>query len=102
MKVDQFPSEIQPYLVPRISGKYVYECLGCDRQYGIEELLYTCPECKSVLMIKDADWKRLKSIPGVTWQKIFDYRAMLTMPAMQGIYRYYELIGSVIPLEDII
>lgn len=102
MKIDQFPPEIQAYLVPRTSGNYVYECLGCDRRYGIERLLYICPECRSVLMIKDLDWERLKSIPGPMWQKIFDYRAMLTVPALRGIYRYYELIGSIIPLEDVI
>ena len=53
-------------------------------------------------MIKDAHWERLKSIPGELWRKVFDYRAMLTMPAFRGIYRYYELIGSVIPPDSII
>jgi len=102
MKIHQFPAEIQPYLVPAPSGNYVYECLGCGHEHSIEELLYVCPECGSVLMIKDAQWERLKSIPGELWRKIFDYRSMLTAPALKGIYRYYELIGSIIPTDSII
>jgi threonine synthase len=102
MKIDQFPREIQPHLVPSPSGSYVYQCCECGKEYGIEKLLYTCPSCKSVLMIEDREWDRLKSIPGQLWQKIFDYRAMLTIPALQGIYRFHEMIGSVIPRDAII
>jgi threonine synthase len=102
MKVDHFPEEIQPYLVPKPDGEYVYRCLGCQREYGVERLLYTCPECKSVLMIADRQWERLKAIPGTLWRKILDYRSMLTIPAFRGIYRFHELIGSIIAPEDII
>ncbi|GLI34970.1 threonine synthase [Desulforhabdus amnigena] len=102
MKTEQFPLEMQPYLVPTPSGKYIYECSGCKGEYGIEKLLYTCPECKSVLMIKDREWERLKAIPGSMWRKIFDYRSMSTLPALRGIYRYHELIGSMMPLDSII
>jgi threonine synthase len=102
MKVDQFPSEIQAYLIPKVRGAYFYRCLGCESRFGIEELLYTCPGCGSVLLIEDAEWDRLKETPGETWRKVFDYRKMLNLPALQGIYRYHELIGSIIPLEDVI
>lgn len=102
MKIDRFPKHVQPYLVPRPSGKYVYECFSCGREYGIERLLYTCPDCGSVLLIKDLEWDRLKKIPGATWREIFDYRGMLRDPALRGIYRYHELIGSVIPPESVI
>jgi threonine synthase len=53
-------------------------------------------------MIKDREWARLKSVPGSLWRKIFDYRSMLTLPALRGIYRYRELIGSILPLDSII
>lgn len=102
MKLDQFPPEMQPYVVPAPGGTYVYECFECGREFGIEELLYTCPHCSSVLMIKDKDWERLKGIPGPLWRKIFDYRSMLTVPALRGIYRFHELIGSIMPLESIV
>lgn len=102
MKIHQFPAEIQPYLMPTPGGSYIYQCLGCGRDRGIENLLYTCPDCGSVLMIKDERWDRLKSIPGELWRKIFDYRSMLTTPALKGIYRYHELIGSILPLDSIV
>jgi threonine synthase len=53
-------------------------------------------------MIADREWDRLKSIPGHLWRKIFDYRSMLTTPALRGIYRFHELIGSIIPLDSVI
>jgi len=102
MKTDQFPSEIQPHLVPKPAGEYIYHCLECGAELGVEKLLYTCPGCKSVLMIKDRGWERLKSIPGPLWRKIFDYRSMSTVPGLRGIYRYHELIGSIIPPEAIV
>jgi threonine synthase len=54
------------------------------------------------MMIKDKEWDRLKEVPGTLWRKIFDYRSMLTMPALRGIYRYHELIGSLLPLDAIV
>lgn len=102
MRIDQFPSEIRPYVVPKVRGDYVYRCLGCESVFGIDELLYTCPRCDSVLLIEDREWERLKEIPGSKWRDIFDYRSMINDPALRGIYRFHELIGSIIPLEDIV
>ena len=34
----------------------VYRCLGCGGQFGIEQLLYTCPECRQVLLIEDLNF----------------------------------------------
>ncbi len=102
MKLDQFPPEMQSLVIPKISGRYLYRCLGCEELYGIEELLYTCPKCGSVLLIEDMQWDRLKEIPGQTWRKIFDYRKMSNLGALKGIYLFHELIGSIIPLEDIV
>lgn len=102
MKIDRFPSEVRGRLIPEISGRYLYRCLGCGGAFGIEKLLYTCPRCGSVLLIEDLQWERLKELPGAAWRKIFDYRKMLNIPALRGIYRFHELIGSIIPLEDIV
>jgi threonine synthase len=102
MKLDDFPAEMQPYLMPQPAGKYVYRCFSCHSEYGIEKLLYTCPECRSVLMLKDLEWERHKRIPGPTWRKIFDYRGMLTIPALRGIYRFHELLGSLMPLDSVV
>ncbi len=102
MKKEHFPREIQPHLIPSPQGSYVYECLGCGARHGIEKLLYTCPACKSVLLILDEDWDRLKAMGGDLWRKIFDHRSMLTQPGLRGIYRFHELIGSIIPLESVV
>ena len=80
----------------------MYRCLGCGREYGIDELLYTCPDCGQVLLIFDENFERLKKIPGRIWRNIFDYRKMLTIPALKGIYLYHEFIGPVIPMESVI
>ena len=102
MKPHDFPGDIRPYMLPSHEGKLIYRCLGCKREYGIDNLAYVCPECGQVLLIYDQNFSHLKNIPGTLWQRIFDYRRMLNDPALKGIYRYHEFIGPVIPLKDII
>ncbi|QTA90248.1 threonine synthase [Desulfonema magnum] len=102
MKTENFPKEIRPYIIPKQKGQMVYRCLGCGLEYGIEKLLYTCPACGQVLLIYDSHFDRLKDIPGTLWQQIFDYRKMLKIPALKGIYLYHEFIGPVIPPEAVV
>jgi threonine synthase len=102
MKLEHFPEEIRPYMVPAPSGSLIYRCLGCAAEFDIRKLLYTCPDCGQVLLIYDTQFERLKQIPPAQWRRIFDYRRMLTIPALKGIYRYHEFIGSVIPLESVV
>lgn len=102
MKIEEFPEDIRPYLIPEASGRLIYRCLGCGSEFGIEELLYTCPDCRQVLLIHDADFGRLKKIPGKLWRRIFDYRKMLKIPALKGIYLFHEFIGPVIPADSIV
>jgi threonine synthase len=102
VKTDGFPQDIQPHLMPSHAGRMVYRCLGCGGEFGIERLLYICPECRQVLLLEDALGEQLKAKPGALWRRIFDYRKMLTIPALRGIYRYHEFIGPVIPLDAVI
>jgi threonine synthase len=102
MKPEAFPKEIQPYLIPRPTGRMIYRCLGCGSEFDIEKLLYTCPQCGQVLLIHDEQFDMRKQIPGELWHKIFDYRRMLTLPALKGIYRFHEFIGPVIPLDSVV
>ena len=88
--------------MPSHDGHLIYRCLGCGQEHGITELLYVCPGCSEVLLIVDAHFERLKQTPGHLWRRIFDYRKMLTLPALKGIYRYHEFIGPVIPLESVV
>lgn len=102
MKPDDFPAHIKNLLIPKPSGQLKYHCLGCKNIYGIKELLYICPECGQVLLIFDEQFERLKTVPPATWRQLFDYRRMLKIPALKGIYRYHEFIGSTIPLDSIV
>jgi len=102
MKISNFPDDIQPFLIPDRAGDLWYRCLGCGVEHPIETLLYTCPQCGHVLLLFDKAFDRLKSISGKMWHKIFDYRRMLNIPALKGIYRYHEFLGSVIPLESVV
>jgi threonine synthase len=102
VKLDEFPEEIRPHLIPKPGGEWIYRCLGCPSEHGIESLLYTCPDCGNVLLLHDRRFDRLKDLSGEAWQRIFDYRRMLKIPALKGIYRYHEFIGSVIPLDSVV
>jgi threonine synthase len=102
VKPENYPKEIRPFIIPQHEGELIYRCLGCGQKYGIDKLLYTCPDCAQVLLIDDLKFERLKKIPGEIWRKIFDYRKMLTIPALKGIYLYHEFIGPVIPLDSVI
>jgi len=101
MKIDQFPEDIQPYLLPKPDGRMIYGCLGCETEFGIDRLLYTCPRCGSVLMLHDENFTRLEETDGSLWRKIFDYRKMLNHQSLKGIFRYYEFIAPIIPIDRI-
>ena len=102
MNIDLLPEKIRPHLIPQPGGELFYRCLGCQREHGIATLLYTCPDCGSVLLLHDRQFDRLKAIDGETWRQILDYRCMLKSPAVKGIYRYHEFIGPVIPLDAVV
>jgi threonine synthase len=102
MRIDQFPEDIRPYLIPEPTGKMVYRCLGCSARMGIDRLLYTCPQCGSVLMLYDEHFDRVKELGGAKWRTIFDYRRMLNLQPLKGIFRYYEFIAPVIPLDRVV
>lgn len=89
-------------MVPEPGGEMVYRCLGCAAEFGIEKLLYTCPDCGQVLLLDDLRAERLADIPGPLWQRIFDYRRMLRIPSLKGIYRFHEFIGPVLPLDAVV
>jgi len=102
VKPKDFPEEIKPVIIPRQAGGLIYRCLGCGFEHDIKKLLYICPNCGQVLLLYDQDFDRLKKISGEKWRQIFDYRKMLTIPALKGIYRYHEFVGPVIPLDAVV
>ncbi len=102
MTPDRFPPDIRPHILPKAGGEQFYRCLGCDAEFGIEKLLYTCPACRQVLLIHDRRFDRLKETPGAQWRRIFDYRKMLTLPALKGIFLFHEFISPVMPLDAVV
>ena len=102
MRIEDFPEEIRPHILPETQGRMIYRCLGCGREHGIEKLLYTCPDCGKVLLIHDLEFERVKKVPASLWRRIFDYRKMADVPALKGIYRYHEFIGPVLPLSSVV
>jgi threonine synthase len=102
MRPEHFPTDIQSHLIPAPAGRMLYRCLSCSSEFDIAKLLYTCPKCGQVLLIHDEQFDRLKRIAPEQWRRIFDYRRMLTLPALKGIYRFHEFIGPVIPLEAVV
>ncbi|MCP3951750.1 MAG: threonine synthase, partial [Desulfobacterales bacterium] len=102
MKPGNAPDDLKSRIVPTPGGHLIYRCLGCSLTAGIETLLYTCPACGDVLLLYDEDFEQHRQTPGDVWHRIFDYRKMLTLPALKGIYRYHEFIGPVIPLEAVV
>jgi len=102
MKLNDFPKDIQPLLMPAHTGEMVYRCLGCDAEHEISRLIYTCPSCGDVTLIYDKSFDLLKKTPGRTWRRIFDYRKMLSKSCFKGIYRYHEFIGPILPEDAIV
>ena len=102
MKLDEFPDDIRDYLIPEPSGTMFYRCLGCRCEFDIDHLLYTCPSCGGILMLYHQPTGKTKNIDGALWRRIFDYRGMLNLNPLKGIFRYYEFIAPIIPLEAIL
>ena len=102
MKPEQFPDDIRPHLIPAPTGEMVYRCLECGAEFAITELLYTCPHCRGLFMLEDKNAARPGRAPRGLLAAAVRLPPMLNLPALSGIFRYYELIAPVIPLTDII
>jgi threonine synthase len=87
---------------PSYRGKLEYSCLDCGQNSGIEELLYTCPACGGVLLLRDSTFSELGKSSGAVWRELFDRRAAEKSPLGRGIFRFYEIMAPVLEEKDII
>lgn len=87
---------------PAWRGKLEYHCLQCGAAWPADELYYSCPKCGGILLLRDTKFEELKKIPGSQWQKIFDARAGTRLPALRGVFRFYELIAPILNEGDIV
>jgi threonine synthase len=102
MRINGFPPDIRAHILPEPAAEMYYRCIGCGKEFDILRLLYTCPDCGSVLLLHATNAADLRSVGGERWRKIFDYRRMLNHKAVKGIFRYYEFIAPIIPLDQIV
>jgi threonine synthase len=102
MNINEFPDDIRENIIPNPSGSMFYRCLACNREFDIENLLYTCPSCGGILMLYQRASEKIETIDGDAWRKIFDYRRMINLSSLRGIFRFYEFIAPIIPLESIV
>jgi threonine synthase len=102
MRLKDFPADIRKYLIPEPSGSMFYRCLACKHEFDIDQLLYDCPSCGGLLMLHHDKAKGIRKREGDWWRRIFDYRRMLNVNSLRGIFSYYEFIAPIIPLEFII
>ncbi|MBD5646891.1 MAG: pyridoxal-phosphate dependent enzyme [Desulfovibrio sp.] len=87
---------------PTWRGRLEYVCLDCGARYPADHLLYTCPACGGVFLLRDLDFDELKKRPGAEWRALFDARAATRVTALRGIFRFYELLAPVLDEEDIV
>jgi len=87
---------------PTYRGHLHYVCLGCGATFDIGELHYTCPTCSGVFVLEDQNFDTLKATPAAEWRRIFDARAASKVPALRGIFRFYELMAPVLEQGDIL
>jgi threonine synthase len=102
MKLNDFPEEIKHRLIPQPSGRLIYACLGCHGEFPADRLLYTCPDCGGVFLLENCEEHHLMTTPGPEWRRIFDYRRMLNLPALKGVFLFHEFLAPIIPLEDVV
>jgi len=102
MKLEQFPEDLQDFLIPSPAGGLGYNCLSCGKIHSPKELHYTCPDCGGLLLLEDARQDRLSERPGKFWRRLFDYRRLLNIQALSGIFTYHEFLAPLIPLEDVV
>lgn len=102
MKLEQFPDDIRPHLIPAAREGLGYNCLKCGHIHPPTELYYTCPDCGGLLLLEDAREERLKERSGQFWRRLFDHRRMLNTQSLAGIFTFHEFLAPLIPLEDVI
>ncbi|MCF8085301.1 MAG: threonine synthase [Desulfohalobiaceae bacterium] len=87
---------------PAYRGEMEYVCQGCGSRFPAAELYYTCPGCGGVFLLEDTRFAELTKTSGQTWREIFDSRAASKHSALQGIFRFYELVAPILEPGDIV
>lgn len=95
-------SHVSPSDFPARRAAMEYVCTGCGSRHGVDELLYTCPECGGVLLLEDLDFDALAEAGPRHWRDLFDTRRATRNTALRGVFRFYELMAPVLEQQDIV
>ncbi|MGB1288704.1 MAG: threonine synthase [Aggregatilineales bacterium] len=75
----------------------ILQCMDCDQQYPVTEVIYTCPTCNGLLDVKH-DWSDMR----LTRAMFDDRLGSLDKPHNSGVWRFKELIYPTVPDEKIV
>lgn len=72
----------------------ILQCMDCNQQYPIDEIIYTCPDCGGLLDVQHD----LDNLRGNISRQVFDSRlGSLNAPYNSGVWRYKELVHPSAP-----
>ena len=81
----------------------VFRCInGCDVEYPLDEIVYTCGKCGSLLEVVH-DMDKLKKTSAPKWKELFSSRVGTTKwPYGSGVWSKKEWINPLIDSENIV
>jgi len=75
---------------------------GCEGEYPLDEVIYRCPKCGSLLEVTH-DMERLKRLSAAQWRERFDSRlGTARWPYGSGVWRYKEWVLPEVDDENIV
>jgi threonine synthase len=80
-----------------------FKCIdGCEGSYPLDEIIYRCPKCGSLLEVShNVDMLRKKS--GAEWRELFDSRAGSNRwPHGSGVWRHKEWVNPLVADDNIV
>lgn len=80
-----------------------FRCIdGCAGEYPLDEIIYRCPSCGSLLEVAH-DMDRLKKKSGKEWKQLFSERnGTSKWPHGSGVWRHKEWINPEVDDENIV
>lgn len=87
---------------PARRARMEYVCMQCGARHGVDQLLYTCPDCGGVFLLEDLDFDAMAEAGPDHWRSVFDARRATRSTALRGIFRFYELMAPVLEEQDIV
>jgi threonine synthase len=75
-----------------------FECFaGCGTRFSLEEIVYRCPSCNSLLEVRH-DLDALRSVTPVRWKDLLASR----LPSRGGVWSQKELVLPMVDDKDIV